>query len=238
MAESATPGSVNRDQSNIDYAKAVELIRTTVHTLESEQRSLSADAKDAWDRVEQLGVNKVGAQLFSKILKKPVEKRQDEFRTLVNLAKAAGWFDWLNDLVDQSQTAPLVAPAPAAPAAPKANVPAANREAPPPPAGDTDLAAGPVERVNLKSGWIQRLKPSTGDGAERDLTDDKSWDDHRQATPKELAAERERLQADFDGPAADGPKPEPEVAAGKDAARKSVGDRRKLSVAGGTDSKK
>lgn len=202
MVKSATPDSVNEGDGpppNIDYVAAVELIQTTIHGIESDQRSLSADAKDAWDQVEQLGVNKVGAQLFSKILKKPVDKRRDEFRTLINLAKAAGWFDWLDDLVDRAQTGPVVK---SAPQAPKPVAP----EGPKPPKDDKDLAG---ERVNLKTGWVQRVKEASRD---KPALEDDDWEDIRQATPKEMAAERDRL-ADFDVDT--GPKPEPEVAKGR-----------------------
>lgn len=66
---------------------------------------------------------------------------------------------------------------------------------PTPPADDSDLAAGDlaeVQRVDLKSGMIQSLPPglSIEDAAEED------WGDVREASPEELAAERER-NADF-----------------------------------------
>lgn len=48
-------------------------------------------------------------------------------------------------------------------------------------------------RVNLKSGMIENL-PEGGDA-----DSDKAWNDVRAAEPAELAAERERLQADFGG---------------------------------------
>lgn len=231
MAEAATPESVNRENGNIDYSAALEIIQTDILALQSDQKKLAKEAGTSWKQVEDMGVNKAGAQAFAGLLKKPVDIRRDMFRTFINLAKAANWFEWLDDLVDRSQAGPVVA-APAAPAAPRANVPAANREPPAPdhPADDSDLA-GPPERVNLKTSWVQRLK------TDADPTDDASWEDVRQATPKEMAAERERL-ADFDdkGP---GPQPEPEVAATKAAAREKVGGRRgKLSIAGGTDAKK
>lgn len=229
MAVAANKDSVNeRDKvSNIDWGEALEIIQSTVHGIESDQRSLSQSAQEAWGRIEELGVNKEGAKKFSAMLKKPVEKRRDEFRSFINLAKAAGWFDWLDDLVDRSQTGPVVA---AAPAAPKANVPAEHREpAVYHPKDDSDLAAGPTpERVNLKTGWVQRMKAGVVRGKNEMSTDD-DWEDIRQATPKEMATERDRL-ADFDtdeGRAPGGPKPEPELEAAKAGARQKVGARRK-----------
>lgn len=47
-------------------------------------------------------------------------------------------------------------------------------------------------RVNLKSGMIENLPQGC------DSDDEKAWNDVRAAEPAELAAERERLQADFD----------------------------------------
>lgn len=232
MAESATPDSVNKDQekSNVDYPRAVEIIQTTIHALESDQKALSKDARDAWEDIENLGVNKKGAQLFSQILKKPVDKRRDEFRTLINLAKAAGWFDWLDDLVDRAQAGPVVqAPPPAAPAPPKpapakaaAGKPAPPPAEPDPPADSRDLANAAVpERVYLKTGWVQRLKADAPEGCDLDNPD--FWEDVRQATPAELAAERERM-ADFDDGL--GGEPAPDVEAEKAAAAEKVSGRR------------
>ena len=229
MAQAANPDSVNKDQENVDYVGAVELILTTIHGLESEQRSLSKDAQEAWGRIEDMGVNKEGAKLFSKILKKPVEKRQDEFRTFVNLAKAAGWFDWLNDLVDRAQTGIVGSSAPAAkaPQAPKAPTPVPAPAAPEPPADSRDLSNAAVpERVNLTKGWIQRLKADTP--VDADMADYDFWVDVRQETPQELAAERER-RADFpiDGPQAD-----------VEAAKTEVADKVKAAGRGGRDTLK
>lgn len=220
MPQPANADTVNKDHQNIDYGKVLELIQTTIHGLESEQRSLSADAKDAWDRIENLGVNKVGAQLFSKMLKKPVDKRRDEFRTFIMLAKEAGWLDWLTDLVDVAELAGAggagrrdAPPPPQAAAAPP----------PPAPAGDKDLVEATdktVTRVNLKTSMIERLKAGvTPEQNAASAKPDADWEDVRAATPAELAAERERL-ADFD---VDGPKAEPEVAAAKQGARAKAG---------------
>jgi hypothetical protein len=203
MAKAANSENIAKEDSNVDYVAAVELITTTVHGIESEQRSLSKDAADAWKRIEDLGVNKEGAKVFSKILKKPVEQRRDEFRTFINLAKAAGWFDWLRDLVDVAEQGPEVQP-PQPKAAPGAPAPI-KPEAAAPPSDDSDLvdagtaaAAGkePAElqtRVDLKRKWVQQVKPASRDKVAFDEDD---WEDVREATPAELAAERERL-ADF-----------------------------------------
>lgn len=133
MPQAANAKTVNPPPP--DWQKALEIIQTRVHGIESEQRSLSADAKDVWDDVERLGVNKKGAQLFSKILKKPIEKRQDELRTFLNLARQANLLDDLDDLVSRAE-APVAPAVAKAPEAPKPVVPDH-------PADDSDLAAGP-----------------------------------------------------------------------------------------------
>lgn len=205
MAKAATPANMAKEHSNINYQAAIEIIQGDILALQSDQKKLAKEAGTAWKEIEDLGVNKAGAQAFAGLLKKPVDIRRDMFRTFVNLAKAANWFDWLNDLVDQAQGNATPAPIVQAPGAP---APIVDH-----PKDDSDLAGGADGRPMVGADDSTRIDLKTR-MLQKSLGDDK-WDDIRPATPKELAAERDRI-ADFDDKG-------PDVPAAKAVARAKAG---------------
>lgn len=223
MAQSASKESVERADSGPDVAEALLIIQG-IHGEQSEASSVAQSIGQMWERIEkQCGLNRQGAKHFSAILKKPVDKRKDEFRTFIMLARQAGWFDWMNDLVDRAQgNSPAVAAAPKAPSAPKP----VEQPAPPPPADSSDLsdAGYPTkEEVNLKTGMVETWTYITEveDGEEVDVL--QKMLSERAAKPEELAKAREE-QADFDDaevapdlaePAAEPPTPEKPTRGGR-----------------------
>lgn len=140
MAKSANPDSVGSGENTPDYAGALNLIQTEIHGNESDASALAQAKGQLWKKIESVhGVNKEGAKHFSSILKKPVEKRRDEFRTLYMLAREAGWLNWFDDLVDRAEGI--------APPQPVASAP--DLDLPSPPADDSDLAGEEEEEGQI-----------------------------------------------------------------------------------------
>lgn len=211
MPKRANADNVN-GQNEPDWGEAWDIIEE-VHASEQEQSTISGIIGQKWQRIEKMGVNRTGAQLASRIFKMEAPIQADVLRTMYALFAVKG-ITIPEDLVDKAERtasetggggggrrASFLPDATETPAPPRASGPAPE---PDHPDDDSDLAgdeplikaeelAAP-QRINLKTSMVEALTPDA------DPADDKSWTDLRPAKPEELAAERERLQADFDEP--------------------------------------
>jgi hypothetical protein len=184
MARSANSANIRRDEQGPDFKAVVDLVRGRLRTNDADQKSLAQDNATMFTRIEkQHGVHKGAAKTFAQVDKMAAEKRTDFLRSLLGLLGIAG-YDNFDDLVDRAQK-------PAGKPAKETPKPAGKgSKAQVPDALEGDNAPG-LERTNLKTGMLER---HIGGGAD---DDDSNWEDVREATPDELAAERTRL-ADFE----------------------------------------
>ncbi len=98
MARRANRESVERGVNGPDFDAALAIIKT-IWTDQTESRTISGEIGAKWKRIEELGVNKVGAQMFNKIAKLEPDIRDDVLRTFLKLSKSYGALD-SRDLVD------------------------------------------------------------------------------------------------------------------------------------------
>lgn len=171
MARAANSENIKRDESGPDFNGAVGLVRGQIRTNESDIQSTAQDNSTLYKRIEkQMGVHRGAAKDFAKIDKMAGEKRTDYLRSLLGLLGVAGYNDF-DDLVDRAQK----------PAGKDKGQKTDKPKGKPAPAPDAIDDTAPTEQVDLKTGMVV--------GAD--------GEDIRQASPEELAAERNR-QADFD----------------------------------------
>lgn len=182
MAKPANSANIKRDQEGPDYQAVVGLVRGQLRNNDADQKSIAQDNATIFTRIEKThGVHKGAAKTFYQIDRMSPEKRTDYLRSLLGLLGIAGYADF-DDLVDRMQKPgknPVKTGGKPAAKGAKAEAPDALER---------------QTRINLKTGWVQRVKESTKDEA---ALVDEDWEDTREATPGELTAERERV-ADFD----------------------------------------
>lgn len=205
MPKRANADNVN-GQNEPDWGEAWDIIEE-VHASEQESSTISGIIGQKWQRIEKMGVNRTGAQLASRIFKMEAPIQADVLRTMYALFAVKG-IEIPEDLVDKAERkasetggggggrrASFLPDATETPAPPRQAAPGAE---PDHPDDDSDLAGAPDDRpmrVNLKTSMIE-VQVEAGATPEEEGV----WTDLRTAKPAELAAERERLSADFEAP--------------------------------------
>lgn len=149
MAKAATKDNV-REVGEAQYQSARNIIKQDIARLKAAQQKSAGDIGNLWAKIEGFGLNKIGAQMFNKLVNMEDTAARDAWRTLKKLTLLEGIDD--KDLVEQIQDGDIDKEELAEMTAPK--------PAPEPKAAETTPPPAEVEPVKRGRGRPPKAKPA------------------------------------------------------------------------------